>query len=97
MTVRYVGENGKTTELEDIAYTLTLTLGKTSPQNVYSIDLSGSSGDKLHWSMSNWTKVFWLGGEPQQQIDIDTNLPYLESTHYIPHFDPDISISPAAR
>ncbi len=78
VSVRYVGENGKTTELEDLAYTLTLTLGKNSPQKVYSIDLSGGESDKLHWSMSNWTKVFWIGGEPQQQIDIDNNLAYLE-------------------
>ena len=96
VSVRYVGENGKTTELEDLAYALTLTLGKTSPQNVYSIDLSGGESNKLHWSMSNWTKVFWIGGEPQQKIDIDNNLAYLESTHYIPNFDPGISISPSA-
>jgi hypothetical protein len=93
VTVRYVGENGKSTELEDLAYTLTLTLGKTSPRNVYSIDLSASTGGKLHWSMSNWTKVFWIGGEPQQQIDIDNNLAYLESTRYIPNFDPNLSVS----
>ena len=96
VSVRYVGENGKTTELEDLAYTLTLKLGKTSPQNVYTIDLTGRRDNKLHWSMSNWTKVFWLGGEPQQKIDIDNNLAYLEATHYIPNFDPNISVSPAA-
>ncbi len=96
VSVRSVGENGKTTELEDLTYTLTLKLGKTSPQNVYSIDLSGGESNKRHWSMSNWTKVFWLGGEPQQKIDIDNNLSYLESTHYIPNFDPNISISPSA-
>ena len=96
VSVRYVGENGKTTELEDLAYTLTLTVGKASPKNVYSIDLSGGESNKLHWSMSNWTKVFWLGGEPQQKIDIDDNLAYLGSTHYIPNFDPKISISSRA-
>ena len=96
VNVRYVGENGKTTELEDLAYTLTLTLGKMSPRNVYSIDLTGGADKKLHWSMSNWTKVVWLGGEPTQQIDIDNNLAYLESTHYIPNFDPNITVSPAA-
>ena len=94
--MRYVGENGKTTELEDLAYTLTLTLGKTSPQNVYAIDLTNGADKKLHWSMSNWTKVVWLGGAPPQQIDIDNNLAYLEATHYIPNFDPNITVSPAA-
>ena len=96
VNVRYVGENGKTTELEDLAYTLTLSLGRNSPQQVYSIDLSGSESDKLHWSMSNWTKVFWIGGEPRQQIDIDNNLAYLNSTHYIPNFDSHILISSSA-
>ena len=96
VTVRSVGENGKTTELEDLAYTLTLTLGKMSPRNVYSIDLTGGANQKLHWAMSNWTKVFWLGGEPPQQIDIDSNLPYLASTRYLPNFDPTITVSSSA-
>lgn len=96
VTVRYVGENGKTTELEDLRYTLTLTLGRRSPRNVYTIDLTGGANQKLHWSMSNWTKVFWLGGEPPQQIDIDSNLAYLASTHYIPNFDPTINIPSSA-
>jgi hypothetical protein len=96
ISVRYVGENGKTTELEDLTYMLTLTLGKISPQNIYSIDLTGGAEQKRHWSMSNWTKVFWIGGEPRQQIDIDNNLTYLEATHYIPNFDSRITIPSSA-
>ena len=40
--VRFVGENGLTTEIEDLRYNLTLKLGNVSPRTVYTIDLTGS-------------------------------------------------------
>ena len=98
VSVRYVGENGLTTELEDLTYRLTLTLGKSNPQTVFSFDLSGTQAKepKKHWALSNWTKVFWLGHAPPEKIDIDNNLPYLEATHFIPNYDPSIAIPEAA-
>jgi hypothetical protein len=84
VTVRYVGENGNTQNLEDLAYTLTLTTG-TAHQSVYTKSIT-------HYAMSNWTKVFWLGGRPTPQINIDYNLPYLISTKYLPNYDTSISI-----
>lgn len=95
VTVRYVGENGLTTELESLAYRLTLTLGASSPHTVLSLDLTGTEATypKKHWALSNWTQVFWLNHAPPEQVDIDSNLRYLEATHFIPNYDPSISIS----
>ncbi len=93
VTVRYVGENGLTTELEDLTYNLTLTLGNTNPQNIYSADLTGT---KKHWAMTNWTKTFWINGTPQKMVDINYNLAYLRETRFFPNYDTNLTIDPAA-
>jgi hypothetical protein len=95
--VRFVGENGLTTELEDLRYNLALALGHASPQPVYSIDLTGgtSSGGKAHWAMTNWTKRFWVGGVPEQKINVNHGLSYLRETKYIPNFDDSLIIPEA--
>ena len=92
--VRAIGENGLSTELEDLAYKLTLT-GANSI--VYTADLSGDqpTHPKEHWARTRWTRTFWLGGTPQPAIDIDNNLAYLESTRFLPNFDTSIQV-PAA-
>ena len=92
--VRAIGENGLSTELEDLAYKLTLT-GANSI--VYTADLSGDQPTypKEHWARTRWTRTFWLGGTPQPAIDIDNNLAYLEATRFLPNFDTSIQV-PAA-
>ncbi len=89
--VRAVGENGLTTEVEDLAYKLAIT---SNGATVYSADLSGTQTPhpKLHWALSRWTREFWIGGAPAAQIDIDNNLAYLESTRFLPNFDTSIAI-----
>ena len=94
--VRFVGENGLTTELSDLRYALALSLGKAAPREVYSIDLTGAGPDgKIHSAMTQWTKQFWIGGEPEARINIDQNLAYLAATKYLPNFDPSSVVSEA--
>ena len=100
--VRAVGENGLTTELEDLAYKLSISTGFAAPQSVYARDLTGAVAtgthpvaNLIHWSMSSWTREFWLGGAPAQQVNIDENLPYIESTRFLPNLDPSIGTNPS--
>ncbi len=89
--VRYVGEAGKTTELADLSYDLTLTIGEDR-KRVYAIDLTGTGPNKKkHWALTNWTKCFWLAGAPPAQVDIDPNIAYLASTRFIPNYDPAVT------
>jgi hypothetical protein len=89
--IRCVGENGLTTEVEDLAYKLSITSNGTA---VYSADLSGTqtTHPKLHWALSRWTREFWIGGAPSAQVNIDNNLAYLESTRFLPNYDTSIAI-----
>lgn len=95
--VRVVGENGLTTEQEDIAYNLNITSNNIT---LYSKDLTGAtkigSAPLIHWVEGRWTKQFWLGGTPQQQVNIDNNLQYLTSTRFLPNMDPTVAYSPTA-
>jgi hypothetical protein len=97
--IRVVGENGLTTEQEDIAYVLSIA---SSGNVLYTKDLSGvptGSPTKyplVHWADTRWTREFWLGGTPQQQVNIDNNLPYLTSARFLPNLDPTVTISPAS-
>jgi hypothetical protein len=93
VSVRYVGENGLTTGLEDLRYSLTLALGYASPQTVYSIDLTGGPANgKLHWALTNWTRMFWEGRAPEQKINIDYNLAYLTATRFVPNYDTNLKV-----
>jgi Protein of unknown function (DUF3383) len=96
VSVRVVAENGLTSEVEDLAYKLSITAGRTPPSVVYSGDLSGTqtTHPKSHWALTGWTERFWLGGTPNPQVDIDHNLAYLASTRFLPNYD--ISIKPSA-
>ena len=89
--MRAVGENGLTTELEDLAYKLSITSNGTA---VYSADLTGTQTPypKMHNVLSRWTREFWIGGTPQVKVNIDNNLAYLESTRFLPNFDTSIVI-----
>jgi hypothetical protein len=98
--VRCVGENGLTTELEDLAYQLSI---KSNGTTVYTKDLTGTTPvgsptkfPQIHWALSRWTEKFWIGGTPQAQVNIDNNLAYLESTRFLPNFDTSIAIPQAS-
>ncbi|HEY3909141.1 MAG TPA: hypothetical protein VGM07_04535 [Stellaceae bacterium] len=84
--VRAIGENGLSTELEDLEYALTLTGANAK---IY------SNADLSHPAMATWTKQFWLGGTPKAQVNIDNNLAYLESTRFVPNYDPSLTPSQA--
>ncbi len=99
--VRAVGENDKTTQLEDLAYTLTITGGQASPATEATEDLSGdqAANPKLDWNMSVWIEGAFGsggGGTPNLQVNIDNNLAYLDSTRWVPNYDPSVTLSAAA-
>ena len=96
VSVRVVAENGLTSEVEDLAYKLSITAGQTPPNLVYSGDLSGTqtTHPKSHWALTAWTERFWINGTPSPQLNIDNNLAYLAATRFLPHYD--TSITPTA-
>ena len=98
VSVRAVAENMLTSELEDAAYTFTITAGQAGPSIVYSGDLPGTqtTNAKKHWALTSWTKRFWLNGAPPDQINIDNNLGYLASTRFLPNYDTSIQIPQSA-
>ncbi|HEY3908444.1 MAG TPA: hypothetical protein VGM07_00975 [Stellaceae bacterium] len=87
--VRAIGENGLTTELEDVSYALSITGGSASPTSEESLT------NLTQGAMQTWDKSFWLGGTPPPEVNIDNNLAYLESTRFVPNYDPSITLSPA--
>ncbi len=104
--VRAIGENDKTTELEDLAYKLSISAGAASPVVVYTADLSGNQrpncaagtipcAPKTDTAMSIWTERFWLGGTPQAQVNVNYNLAYLESTRFVANYNASLDPSGA--
>ena len=47
----------------------------------------------LQWAGSTWTERFWEGGTPADAVNVDENLPYLESTRFLPNFDTSIALA----
>ncbi len=96
--VRAIGENDKTTQLEDLAYKLSISGGSASPAVEYAADLTGDQATypKFDWSMSRWSHTFWLGGTPQPEVNINNNLAYLESTRFLPNYDPSVTVPASA-
>jgi hypothetical protein len=95
VSVRPEGENDLTTEIEDLAYNLKVTVGST----VKTVDLTGTQATypKKHWTTASWILgPYWIGiPAPQIMVNIDNNLRYLSSTRFFPNFDPAVTI-PAA-
>jgi hypothetical protein len=88
--VRAIGENDKTTQLEDIGpYNLTITGGASSPAT------EDTTTGFTQPAMTVWTDKFWLGGTPNAQVNVNYNLAYLESTRFVPNYDTSVTI-PAA-
>jgi len=85
--VRAIGENDLSTELEDLSYSLTLTGANAK---VY------SNAGLTQGALATWTQEFWLGGTPRAQVNIDNNLAYLESTRFVPNYDPALTVDPTA-
>jgi hypothetical protein len=98
VSIRAVGENDTISELEDIAYKLSISAGQKSPSVVYRADLSGTQArkPKRQWAMSSWSRNFWLGGMPPPEVDIDHNLGYLAATRFLPNYDVSITVPQTA-
>ena len=90
VTVRYVAEIPNSQAVEDQTYSLTLTIGNSSPSTVYTLPTF------THNALARWTKTYWLGGAPST-IAIDHNLAYLTSTGAIPNFDTTLGTGAAAN
>ena len=85
--VRFVLENSNTIALQDLNYGVTLTTGSSSPATVY------TNGSVPHIAATRWTKVFWLGGAPDDRYNLDHNLGYLAATATTPNYDTKKSVS----
>ena len=105
VSVRAVVENDLSTEVEDMAYSATLTGGSASPTAEYAIDLTGDQTTKYnnqgpfpkyHWALTRWTHTFWLGGAPQPEVNIDDNFAYLRASRFVPNYDPSITMPASA-
>jgi hypothetical protein len=96
VSVRPEGENDLTTEIEDLAYNLKVTVGSTTK----AVDLTGTQATypKKHWTTTSWILgPYWIGiAAPPIQVNIDYNLAYLSSTRFLPNYDPSVKISSAA-
>jgi hypothetical protein len=96
--VRAAVESDNSTQLENTAYKVVVTGGNANSTSEYTADLSGTQAahPKKHWALSSWSTRFWLGGTPNPKVNIDNNLAYLESTRFIPNFDPSLVIPESA-
>ncbi len=84
--VRFIGENCCTAALEDVACDIALTMGSANPQTVY------TKAGYVHKAATRWTKVFWLGGAPDERNNVDSNLAYLVQTCFVPMYDTTLAI-----
>jgi hypothetical protein len=83
--VRYIGEIANTEQAEDVTVSnIVLTLGNTSPSTVYT--LPASKSPLTMYTLSRWTKTFWLNGTPPA-ADYNHNLAYLAATNFIANYD----------
>lgn len=85
VTVRYIGEISNTEHFEDQTYNLTLKIGQSAFQ-VY------QKNNLTHYGGSRWTKVFWIGGRPEQKININQNLNYIRQTKFLPNYDTALNV-----
>src|SRR6185437_4980158 len=81
VSIRASGFDWNTTALEDVKADLAITLGNASAQTVY------TNPGLVMVAATGWTKQFWLGGAPEQKINIDNNIAYIAATKYLPNFD----------
>ncbi len=88
--IRFIGELSNTTNLQDLSYSLNLSVGSSTPNFVY------SKSNFLHTCATRWTKEFWLGESPPR-LNIDHNLDYLTRSKGIPNYDPQYSIAESTR
>jgi hypothetical protein len=79
--VRFIGENALNVRMSDSEYDLLLKLGGKAPKAVY------EKRAVRHYAATRWTKEFWLGGEPERRVSIDSNLRYLKETGFVPNYD----------
>jgi hypothetical protein len=102
--LRFIGENTNTETLEDVSLNqLTMTLGQSNPNTVYSTPKS----PVLLTAMSRWTRSrslgasgdtlpegseFWIGGAPSK-ISMNPNLDYLRQTTFVFNYDTSKIIS----
>ncbi len=102
--IRAVGSNNLTSEVEDIAYRLSVSIGQRDPAVVLTSDLSANPANRTsanpqprqHWAITSWTREFWLGRTPPSQVNIDNNLAYLTATRFLPNYDTSLPPIPEA-
>lgn len=80
---RFVVDNANTQALQEQDYSVSLSIGDSSPSVVY------TNSGVTDYPCTRWTKKnYWHGiVAPSSLVDIDSNLSYLISTYALPNFD----------
>lgn len=87
-------ENGISSELEDVAYSVVGAVGGT--QQV-SLDLTGGvASQSTHQALCGARLRMNIGAAPSNQVSIDHNLAYLRSTRFLPSYDPAVGFNATA-
>lgn len=85
--VRIVAELANSQELADVPVDLKISLGHANPQEVYmskpGFILRGGTRPSLR---------FWIGGAPEEKINLDHNLAYLKQTRVFPNYDTSFEV-----
>jgi hypothetical protein len=93
---RVMGENGNSTEIENVSYNLSVSVGSTT----HTTDLTGDqkTHPKIHWPGAAWVLgPYWVGAAaPNPEVNINYNLAYLASTRFIPNFDASTVVPPTS-
>ncbi|MBV8380878.1 MAG: hypothetical protein JO369_08980 [Paucibacter sp.] len=80
--VRFIAEVSNPAAMQDEFYDFTLKTGAKAPRTVF------TQRNWAHHFATRWTQTFWIGGEPESNIDIDENLPDLSRTQLVANYDP---------
>jgi len=88
--VRVILEAADTEKVQSQSYAVSVRIGASD-----SVEAMSAAGVR-HNLMSRWTRVYWIGGEPEA-VDIDYGLAYLAKTKALPNYDSSIRLSETAK
>jgi hypothetical protein len=86
--VRVVVEISDTTKLQDQAYAVKITSGRTNPAVLL------ETASLTHFAGSRWSREFWVGSaKPVSMVGVGHGVAYLALTKAIPNYDPSIVLA----
>lgn len=84
--IRFIGDDTNTETLKTEQYSFVLKTGMSNQITSYTQPLSYQ-----HYA-TRWTRTDWIGGAPEQKINVDHNLAYLKETKFFPNYDTSLVI-----